>query len=381
MRTRVRQLAVKLETTEGTANAPAAADGKLLIYEAKLAPDIPFFERQPAESTFSPRAGLPGGKRGTISGRFELKGSGTATTEPFWFTLMKAMGMVSVDLESLPIGAVTGGPFVMGEIITGANAVTATVAWNAINGDAAIFCWGKSGALIAQLYTGGTSAATATASGTSTIVGKGLRPSTAAGEGNNTSVTADLYEDGIRKRMVGGRGNAIVKAALDEPGFVEFSLQGGISAPTDVALLTITHETTVPPMAENVGLSLGGYLPDFTQFQIDLGNTIALRRSMNAVGGIKSARITARRSGGELDPEMVLVASHDFFGRFFAGTQGALDAVLGTVAGNRIRLTAPKIQYSGLDDGDRDGMQTVPLKFQANRNVEAGDDEVLLWQY
>ncbi len=382
---RKRVLAVKEETTEGTVNAPAAADANILIYETRSNAEVPFFDRRPAEASFSPRPGIPGGKGGNITGRFELRGSGTATTAPGWFNLIEQCNMAAVDLESIAIGAITSGPFTAGETITGGTSgATATVAWDAADGDAVIYVHTVTSGPFnsSETLTGGTSGATATSSGANTLAGKGVRPSSSRGTGDGGSATVDVYKDGLLERYRGCRGTFRIAAQVDEPGFVEVTFQGAYVSTTDTALLGgITHETTLPPLAENIGLTIGGYSPDLTTLGLDFGNNLFLKKSINAANGVKAARITGRTPGGELDPDFVTVASHDFMGRWTAGTEALLQCQFGTTAGNRVRIVAPSTQYAEIGDGDRDDEHVAQARLRLNRSADAGDDELFIWSY
>jgi hypothetical protein len=69
------------------------------------------------------------------------------------------------------------------------------------------------------------------------------------------------------------------------------------------------------------------------------------------------------------------VAAHDFYGRWKAGTLGALSMVLGALAGNILTITAPKLQYTKHAEGDRDGIATLGSDFALVRSASSGNDE------
>ena len=99
-----------------------------------------------------------------------------------------------------------------------------------------------------------------------------------------------------------------------------------------------------------------------------------MRPDINQSSGYKSVRIGSREPVLSLDPEKVLVATHDFYGLMRAGTEGALSTVLGATAGNICTITAPKVQYVKVDEAARDGIRSLGIDCQLNRS--SGDDEL-----
>ena len=90
--TRKRQIAAKIEVTEGTEETLAAADGGLLIIDPKWEPDVTQFERSVVSDTFSPFRMLPGQQKGEISFSTEVKGSGSAGVAPALGKYLRACG-------------------------------------------------------------------------------------------------------------------------------------------------------------------------------------------------------------------------------------------------------------------------------------------------
>lgn len=89
----IAQLAGKVEVTEGTAIALAAADA-VLHADGKFTPDTPMTERPLRTTSLSPFAAVPGKRSGDIEFRMELKGSGTAGTPPACGKFLRACGFL-----------------------------------------------------------------------------------------------------------------------------------------------------------------------------------------------------------------------------------------------------------------------------------------------
>lgn len=85
------QLALKVEGTEGTLEAPAAANA-VLCEDLAFSPNITTHERNTNRATLSRYPAVIGTRAGTITGKVALRGSGTAGTAPDFSPIMKCCG-------------------------------------------------------------------------------------------------------------------------------------------------------------------------------------------------------------------------------------------------------------------------------------------------
>lgn len=96
-------VAAKEETTEGTAETLAAADG-FLAFNPKFTPGIEMNERDPVRPSLSPMKSLPGSRSAQISFDVELVGVlGSPGVAPFWGKLMKACGFSETIVASTSV--------------------------------------------------------------------------------------------------------------------------------------------------------------------------------------------------------------------------------------------------------------------------------------
>lgn len=308
MLTRRRVLVAKIETTEGTGETLAVADGGILVINPKVAVGIGMSPRELVESGLSPYADLPGAQSGKISFRAELIGQGTAysaSNVPVIGKYLRACGFSETVDATVGVEKVTYKPVSSG----------------------------------------------------------------------HPSLTIGCYEDGVIKRIIGARGNVKFSGGKGQPVYADFEFSGAYDGVTDGAMLAPTFEDTLPPVLLSANFSVGAYAALINGFDIDMGNKLALRPSINTASGHYSAAITGRRPTGKIDPEMTLVATHDWYGRWKAGTLGALTiGDLGSVQYKKVKLTAPKLQYTGVADADRDGIAIADTSFLLSRNL--GDDEL-----
>lgn len=194
---------------------------------------------------------------------------------------------------------------------------------------------------------------------------------------NHDTITIYLYEDGLIWKFVGCKGTATFDLNVHAQGKISFSFDGHISSVADGALVTPTYKTTVPVPFINTPFSLGGaYAALINALKFDLGNTIAMPPAVQAADGFGLVQITQRNVKGSIDPELDTVANRDFFAMWKAGATEALTTgALGASAGNIVTIAMPKIYYSGVAPGDREGIITRSMSFEA-LETSAGDDEV-----
>lgn len=194
---------------------------------------------------------------------------------------------------------------------------------------------------------------------------------------NIPTLSLAIYKDGLRKAMKGARGNVKYSAKSGEPGMFEFEFVGVYDGVTDVAIITPSGvEATVPPSLLSATFSIASFQAFVSQISWDMGNTLAPRGDINQASGYISTLLTRRNPKGSFDPEDELVATHDFYGRWLAGTTGALTWKHQGSAGNIATSTIPACQYIKLGEGDRSGIAVLNADFLMVRNSTAGDDEV-----
>ena len=374
-----RQIAAKLEASEGVAETLASADAKILGFDPKIVFDPDRLPQTASPSSLSKRAKVTGSIPASLTADIEVRGSGAVGTAPEWAKFLKVCGLVESTLKSITIGAITGGPFKHGETITGGtSSATGRVVIETATGTTTLYYVAISGTFQSgEVITGGTSAATATTGGT---------PATAGLEYKLTSVlssvpslTGGTYEDGFSKKIRGARGNCVFNFKAGKTVRMGYSLRGVKESAADLAMLSgIVHETTIAPIFQNASLVIGSYAAKVGEITIDIGNKLAADEDVNAAMGIRCFLIGDREPVGKINPRMVLAATNDFYGHWFGDAEKKLDFILGSAGGNKFRFYLPKIQYDKIDDAERDGIALTDISFTLNQNNEAGDDELTI---
>jgi len=191
-----------------------------------------------------------------------------------------------------------------------------------------------------------------------------------------SSLTLALYMDGVIKKMWGARGNVSLKLEHGKHALLHFTFTGADFSVTDGALLSsgVSYETTMPQPFQNASFLIDSYAALNGNLEFNMNNEVALRPDVNSSSGYKSAVITKRKASMTMDPEMVTVATYDFYGKLRSGNLGALTAALTGSAGNICTITAPKVQFVGINPGEKSGIRSLGMDCWLNRN--AGDDEL-----
>lgn len=216
------------------------------------------------------------------------------------------------------------------------------------------------------------------------LEGCGLDPTTVAGtsvtytpaSSSISSVTLEIREDDtVITKLWGARGNVQIPLVTGDICWLHFVFTGADFSVADGNFLAgVTYNATIPPAFMNASFSIATYAALIGKLTLDLGNDVQLRQDASASSGHKSAAIVGRKPVMSFDPEKIAVATHDFYGRMRAGTEGALSAVLGATAGNICTITAPKVQYAKISEEDRNGLKSLGIDCQLNRS--SGDDEL-----
>jgi len=189
------------------------------------------------------------------------------------------------------------------------------------------------------------------------------------------SCTIYYFQDGVKLyKLTGCRGN--VSFSLEAGNIIKmsFTMTGHSVKPTDVTAGAVTYQSTVPQAIVSGSFAVNSYAGIISAFAFDMGNTVAMPPDINAVDGFADIRITGRDPSGTIDPEEVLVATHDFEAEYRAGTSMAISiGSIGAVAGNIVDIDMPAVYYREMSLGDRDGIRTIELPFGMAES--SGDDE------
>lgn len=212
------------------------------------------------------------------------------------------------------------------------------------------------------------------------VVSTGTFSPTSESPGSNVkTLTMAVYENGKRKIMRGAAGTFKIVCNSGQPVMIEWTFTGVWQPPTDVAIIAPTYPTIMPLRFANATFTIGGSTPPCMEsVEFDAGNQVILRPCPTASdgSGYDAALITSRAVKGTMNPESVLVATDDVFGDWIAHTEQALSLAL-TDGTDTITIAAPQIQYTNIQEGEREMLQVDQIEFNCNASA-AGDDELTI---
>lgn len=192
------------------------------------------------------------------------------------------------------------------------------------------------------------------------------------------SVTLYAYFDGILHKITGCYGTCRIIERVNAFGLLRWSFKGLWNDPADAAIASgAVFDATKPVPIESLALTLGGYQVIAESLEIDMGIEIAERPDINSPEGLKGLQVVNRAVGGSINPEAVSEVTHPFWANFKNATEVALAGnTVGTVAGNKVQTTGPKIQYEAPQWGDRGGNRIYQLPVRLNPSTDAAEDEI-----
>lgn len=368
LRRRNALLTAKIESVEGTENAPSASTDAILC--ENLAPSFNPNVIQTNEHTASLDGAGPivAGTQMSVTFDVFMKGSGTGGTAPEFGDLLKACGLA----ETLTGTAVPAAAEALG---SGASTTAATLGSSASStaqlyrGMPIVFTDAVTGTSLITDYTAGKVATLAdTMGGTLTTTSDYQIPANARYAPASSTIptlTMYFYTDGLLYKMVGARGTFTFSLDTRGIGRFSFTFTGLFLSKTDAAVPAANFDIPRPPPFVDAVAKYNRGAIAIATLQFDLGNTLALPDNPNAENGFDPAVITARRPTLTINPTQTLVATRDILADVLANTTRILAARLGTGAGNNVGLTVPKFQPLNEGPGDREGILTVDIPGEA----------------
>lgn len=371
------QLALKKESVPGTAETGFDADDVYFRIRDGDAPDPAAdpVETGEMQATSSSRPVGIGATRFQANVSAVIKPSATPMATAPAIALLLEMGMLKGDLlKSIAVGAISGGPYVNGETITGGTSTgTGIVFRDRADGGGTILYVPVTGTLESgEVITGGTSSATSTSSGSPADAGYKyqLVDSDYAGSDSLHHCTVEYLRGGFVWTGRGVLGELAFELRNAQPGILRSTMLGAWDSEADKALYTkssYADDAVTFPRFNNASLTLGSYTPtDLIDFTLSIPIGLELREDANhaAAAGVRFADYERRNSPPLItfEPAMVLAATHDFFQEFRDGTEFAVTWELG----DNIKFYADACQIQSAGAGNRRSLATIPLTLRLN---------------
>ena len=196
---------------------------------------------------------------------------------------------------------------------------------------------------------------------------------------NLKSVTIYAYFDGLLHKVTACVGTFEIVMEAGQIAKINWTFKGFYQAPTDTSLPSgVVYDTPVPPVVLNSGFKLNDVTTLVAQsVAIAVNNVISQRDDVNAAAGIKGFLITDRAGAGSFNPEAVLKVTYDFYGDWEVATARAMEITIGSIAGNTIKISAPKVTTDNITPGDREGIRVFDIPFSLAEDTSNDEIELL----
>lgn len=376
MLTAKKVLFFKNEAVEGVAETmDPAVDGVLVLEGGNVTPSgAPVGSKRLSETLSKSRDTIGQLALGIVA-PCEFRGGGidgSAVNAPDFDRMLQACAMVRSDVEFLAVDEVTG-TFAPGEVITGGTS-SATGLLIANVGGGLLYEPLTGTFESGETVTGGDSSASVDTTA-APITGYQYKPTSASA--SMKSATGVMYLDGHKWTMTGARGTFTIDLPAAEKPTIEFTMNGRWNPPEQVSNPTPTLLDTAAPLVQGMGLKVGSHAPlGVTSISIDMANVVSKAMDVNASDGIRCFQVLDREPTGSFDPEAESLSVDNPFADWTGSVLAEMSFLLGSVAGNRIYVSMPKIQKDTPGYGDLEGKVTYDQSFKLKK--DAGDDELRL---
>lgn len=191
---------------------------------------------------------------------------------------------------------------------------------------------------------------------------------------NLKSITLYVWKDGRKHIVTGAVGTAKFTLAAGKIPVIDFTFNGIYTAPSDVSNPTPDYGSEPDPViVKSINLQYNSISSlVFNQYELDLGNIIAQRPSVNATTGIKGFGVTGRKHVITMDPEAEALATVNYYSDILNTTR-AVSLTIGSTTGNICAISHPAAMLTQIAYEDRDGH--IIDKITGLASSQSGDDE------
>lgn len=190
------------------------------------------------------------------------------------------------------------------------------------------------------------------------------------------SATLKFHLDGQLHTVLGARGNVSFSISRGQIPVMSFTFTGLYSRPTTGSITPDYSDFIAPVAVTKVNTPTFDIFSTSViaeSFSVDMGNNVVHR---NLIGS-DQVFITDRNATGQMVIEAPAIGTKNWFTdvESHAGvTDGAVQIIHGTTAGNIVQFDGPKVQLSSIEVADSDGL--VVYNMATIWAPDAGDDEV-----
>lgn len=177
------------------------------------------------------------------------------------------------------------------------------------------------------------------------------------------SVSFIVNVDGNMHKICGAKGSMKIVMDAGKYGEIQFQFEGLYNPIASGTLYDLSGISNVkPPIVYNSSFALGSFNPVTAKAEIDLGNEVTERDSLNATYGVAGFRITDRQKASlSFDADAVAESSNPFWGNWEGSAVQTLGITIGSNVGNTIKL-AGFFNMESVKYGDDKGVRKIDCK-------------------
>lgn len=165
---------------------------------------------------------------------------------------------------------------------------------------------------------------------------------------NEPSATIYYFSGGIRRKLLGCRGNLSVVAGAGRPARGIAVVRGLLGNEEDIPFPDLSTAPGVdprPPIVKSANFMLGGWAAIWEELRIDTNAELSVRPGPNTPQSITPYVIGDYNPTGGLNPEVVALSTFDVRQNWLDKNGLPLSmGPIGADAGNRLQITAPRTQ-------------------------------------
>jgi hypothetical protein len=368
LRNRNAVLLAKIESSEGVDASPSASTDAVLVENIKITKKPNMIKTNEVTGSLDGFGDIVGGMPFGLSFDVYLKGSGAAGSAPEWGKLLKACGWAET-ITATAVPAAAEACAAGGSTTTAVLGASASSSAQAYRGMPITLTGVVAGSSFISDYTAGKVATLTDTMGGAIVATTNYqipinvlyKPASSS----ISSLTFYIYIDGVVYKAFGGRGTVKLSLTSGGVGKLSFDFKAMFGSKSDAAVPTPTYDSTRPPVFKSAVMLINRLAAAINSFNLDNGNTTAQADNPNAAEGFDPAEITGRDITGSVDPKETLIATRDIMTDLRAGTKRIIHARYGATTGNKVGITIPQALYNDEDSGDREGIATVNVPFQA----------------
>lgn len=203
-----------------------------------------------------------------------------------------------------------------------------------------------------------------------------FNPTSEAPGSSVKTLTLGAYIDGTRKILAGCMGSFQIVCPTGKMAYIDWTFQGVWQTMTDTSLLSPTYPTASPLKYTSATTTYDSVALCVENVTFDAGNNVIMRPCAGTAAGFVSALVTDRTPTITADPEATLVATQDRYGDLLSNAEAEFTITLDGANTSTIEISAPKAQYTNVQEADRNAMVTDALTFQCNKNGTTADQSL-----